>query len=146
MQNVGLGAEARLHEALEQGDADTGDYGEHEQLNARGDDVPENALGHEGGSTKESERQQDEARQCHQLEFQYGDEDLHREDEEGQDDNHPGDQQDQDLHEVGEEPHGADQIRCRIEQGFGRVEPGRRDHAGAHEVADRHRTAARLQT
>ncbi len=107
--------------------------------------MAEHALRHEGGPPEEGEWQQDEPRQCDQFEFEDRNENLHRENEEGEHDDHPGDEQNHDLDEVGEEPDRADEIGGRIEKRLRGVKAGRCDHSRPHEVADRHRAAARLQ-
>src|SRR3546814_4761253 len=87
------------HEAIEEGRADPGDDGEHQHLDARGDDVAKDALGHEGGAAEKGEGNEHEARERNELELEDRHEDLHREDEEGEDDDHPGDQQNHDRSE-----------------------------------------------
>src|SRR3546814_2882232 len=51
--DVGFRTDPRLQETIEQRRADAGDDRQHEHLDARRDDMPENPFGHEGGTRSE---------------------------------------------------------------------------------------------
>src|SRR3546814_8675206 len=75
-----------------------------------------------------------------------GDEELHRQDEEGDEDDNPGDEQHRDLDEVGKEAAESHQIAHGVQQRFAGVEPGGGDAAGLHEIGETDAGAAGLQT
>ena len=62
----------------EQRRADADDDGEHQHLDAGGDDVAEHALGEEGGLAEQAEGDQHEAGERRQLELDQRDEELDR--------------------------------------------------------------------
>ena len=84
----------------EQRRADADDDSEHQDLDAGGDDVAENTFGHEGGFAEEAERDQHEAGERRQLEFNQRDEELDGEDEESEQHQRPGQEHAGDLDEV----------------------------------------------
>jgi len=93
----------RGDEMVEEARADADDHRQHHHLDARRDDVAQHPLGQKGGLAPQRERHQHEPGQRGQLEFQHGDEQLHRQDEEGDDHDQPGDQQHGDGEEIVEE-------------------------------------------
>ena len=114
--------------------ADADDDGEHQHLDAGGDDVAEHAFGGEGGLAEEAEGDQHEAGERRQLEFDQRDEELDREDEEGEQHEHPGEEQHGDLDEVLEERDVAHQAGDRIEQRAAGIEADLGDPAGPQKV------------
>src|SRR3546814_4736821 len=79
-------------------------------------DVAEHALGHECRLAEQAERNQHEAGERCQLEFNEGDEELDGEDEEGEQDQRPGQEHAGDLDEVLEEGPVAHETGDRVEQ------------------------------
>ena len=61
-----------LRELAEQRRADADDDGEHQDLDAGGDDIAQHLLGQEGGLVEQRERDQHEARKRRQFEFDQG--------------------------------------------------------------------------
>src|SRR3546814_681948 len=136
----------RGRELGEQAGADADDDGQHQHLDARCYDIAQHLFGEEGGLVEQSEGQQHEAGQRHQVELDQGDEELHRQDEEGDEDDNPGDEQHRDLDEVGKEAAESHQIAHGVQQRFAGVEPGGGDAAGLHEIGETDPGAAGLQT
>ena len=91
-----------------------------------------------GISTKPSER-------C-QLELDQGDEELHREDEEGEQHHGPGEHQHDDLDEILEEADIAHQVRDRGQNGPPGIEPNLGHAPGAHQIGGAEPGATGLQT
>ena len=128
-----IAAEA-ARELGEQRRADADDDGEHQHLDAGGDDVAEHPLGEERSLAEQAERDQHEAGERRQLELDQGDEELDREDEEGEQHHHPGEQQHHDLDEILEERDIAHQAGDRLKDRSPGVEPDLRDPAGAQKI------------
>ena len=72
-----LATEAR-GELAEQGRADADDDREDQDLDAGGDNVAEDTLGHESRLAEQAERDQHKARERREFEFYQRDEELHR--------------------------------------------------------------------
>jgi hypothetical protein len=75
---VGVCRRSRLVNSENSGRADADDDGEHQHLDAGGDDVAQHALGHEGGLAEQAERDEHEAAERGQLELDQRDEELDR--------------------------------------------------------------------
>ncbi|GAK33906.1 hypothetical protein AQ1_01799 [alpha proteobacterium Q-1] len=129
----------------EQGRTDADDDGEHHQFDAGGNHVAEHAFGKECGLVPQRERHKHEARKRRQLEFEDGDEELDRENEEGQEHDEPGDHQHGDLHEVFEEGDRADEVADFRQERLRRVKARRRDKAGTHQIGGADRSAGGAQ-
>ncbi|GCC48251.1 hypothetical protein chiPu_0032212, partial [Chiloscyllium punctatum] len=140
-----IGAAETGGELGEQCRADTDDDGEHQDLDARRDDVAEHPLGHEGALSEQAEGDEHEAGESRQLEFDQGNEELDGEDEEGEQHQRPSEEHAGDLDEVLEERPVAHQAGDRIEQRSAGIEPGLRDLAGAQQIGGRETGAGGLQ-
>src|SRR3546814_1603358 len=97
---------------------------------------------------EQAERNQHEAGERCQLEFNEGDEELDGEDEEGEQDQRPGQEHAGDLDEVLEEGPVAHETGDRVEQRPTGVEPGLRHLAGAEQIrrGEADRTSTRLNS
>src|SRR3546814_8278577 len=94
---------------------------------------------------EQAERNQHEAGERCQLEFNEGDEELDGEDEEGEQDQRPGQEHAGDLDEVLEEGPVAHETGDRVEQRPTGVEPGLRHLAGAEQIRRGEARTADLQ-
>ena len=142
LADVRLRSAERAKELAEEARADADDDRQHHHLDTRADHIAEHALGQEAGAVPQGEGHEDEPGETGQLELEDGDEQLHREDEEGDDDEQPGEQQDGDRHEILEEAGEAEQLAGLVEQRPGGLEPGAGEIAGAKQVRRAHRPAA----
>ncbi len=117
--------------------ADADDDGQHHHLDARRDDIAENALGQERGLAPQRERHQHEARQCGELEFQDGDEELNGENEERQHHDEPRAHQNENGHKVGEDGGEADERAGLLKQRPCRLKARARELARTQEIGGR---------
>ena len=124
--------------------ADTDDHGEHENLDAGGDNAAEDLFGEERGLVEQRERDQHEARERGQFELDQRDEYLDRENEEGDEHDRPGDHQHHDLHKILEERDVAHQVAVALRMGMPASMPIS-DAAGLEQCVGRERRSARLQ-
>src|SRR3546814_6698899 len=95
-----LDASNRAGEVGEVIGADADDHREDHDLDPRTDDVAQHPFGEERCAVPQCERHKDEAGEARELELQYRDEELDRENEESCNDDHPGDHEHRDLDEI----------------------------------------------
>src|SRR3546814_17013215 len=94
--------------------ADADDHREDHDLDPRTDDVAQHPFGEERCAVPQCERHKDEAGEARELELQYRDEELDRENEASCNDDHPGDHEHRDLDEMVEEEIGRASCRERV--------------------------------
>ncbi len=108
---------------------DPDNHRQHHHFDAGGDDVSKHSFGKEAGPVPQSERDQDEPGQSRQFEFDDGDEELDREDEESEDYEQPGNHQHGDGQEILEKAGDANQLAHLVEQRLGGIKAGRCNEA-----------------
>ena len=143
---IGLAALKRRHEIGEKARTDADDDGEQHHLDARGDDIAEHTLGEKRRFGPEREGHQYEARQRRQLELDDGDEELHRQDEEGGDDDRPGEYQHDDRDRMVEETREPHQGARLLQERPGRLEADTGEIARPEQVVGGELVLRRMQT
>src|SRR3546814_10754625 len=122
------------------------DHREDHDLDPRTYDVAQHPFGEERCAVPQCERHKDEAGEARELELQYRDEELDRENEESCNDDHPGDHEHRDLDEIVEEVDWPDQLLRLFQQGPGRLEARSRQPSWKQQILRPDRAAACGQT